>query len=352
MEYIFIIIIKTFLYLKKTMNVIISFYINIKEYVGIFKNKVDNLIFVCKNKCINNNKTIIIFFPFFILVLIIIYQQLKIKCLNKKIKNLDNINALLNQENEFIFSYMNNIQNDSSIYQLIRPKDVKNKKKVRIGNKGDGGYVLLNDFKNIKIAYSFGICDEISFEKELSEKNIEVFMHDHTIQNISEYNPKLHWKKIGLTGKKGINENLKTLKELLKENGHILEKDMILKMDIEGSEWDSFLYMSFNILRQFKYIVVEFHFFDNYKSIYSKVFKKLNKTHQIFHLHCNNCGQIINFDEYNICNLLEISFVIREENIFVKSTEKYPLKDIDYKNCNSSKDINQYLNIFNFNINQ
>jgi len=334
------------------MNVIISFYINIKEYVGIFKNKVDNLILVSKNKCRNNNNTIVIFFPFFIFVLFIIYQQLKIKRLNNKIKNLDNINALLNQENKFIFSYMNNIQNDSSIYQLIRPKDVKDKKKVRIGNKGDGGYVLLNDFKDIKIAYSFGICDEISFEKELSEKNIEVFMYDHTIQNISEYNPKLHWKKIGLTGKKGINENLKTLKELLEENGHILEKDMILKMDIEGSEWDSFLYMSFNILRQFKYIVVEFHFFDNYKSIYSKVFKKLNKTHQIFHLHCNNCGQIINFDEYNICNLLEISFVIREENIFEKSIEKYPIKDIDYKNCNNNKDINQFLNIFNFNLNQ
>jgi len=111
------------------MNVIISFYINIKEYVGIFKNKVDNLILVSKNKCRNNNNTIVIFFPFFIFVLFIIYQQLKIKRLNNKIKNLDNINALLNQENKFIFSYMNNIQNDSSIYQLIRPKDVKDKKK-------------------------------------------------------------------------------------------------------------------------------------------------------------------------------------------------------------------------------
>ena len=29
--------------------------------------------------------------------------------------------------------------------------------KIRIGSKADGGYILLNDFNNIKIAYSFGI---------------------------------------------------------------------------------------------------------------------------------------------------------------------------------------------------
>lgn len=50
------------------------------------------------------------------------------------------------------------------------------KKKVRIGSKTDGGYILLNDFENIKIAYSFGISNEISFDKELADKNIDVFM--------------------------------------------------------------------------------------------------------------------------------------------------------------------------------
>jgi len=129
-------------------------------------------------------------------------------------------------------------------------------------------------------------------------------MYDHTIDNICESNSKFHWKKIGLTGKKEINTNLKTIKELIKENGHIQEKDMILKMDIEGYEWETFLYMSFDILRQFKYILVEFHFFDGCKSIYSKILKKLNKNHQIFHLHCNNCGKLINFDFYNIFDSL------------------------------------------------
>ena len=235
---------------------------------------------------------------------------------------------------------------EGRIYQLLKPKDIKDKKKVRIGKKGDGGYVLFNDFKNIKIAYSFGISNEISFDKELSEKNIDIFMYDHTIEKINEPNSKFHWKKIGLSGKKETNNNLKTLKDIIKENGHTREKDMILKMDIEGYEWDSFLYMNFNILRQFKYIIVEFHFSDSYKSIYSKVLKKLNKTHQIFHLHCNNCGQYINFDGYNICNSLEVSYVIRQGNTFTKYNENNSKNDVDYNNCNNRPDLNHLLKIY------
>ena len=171
-------------------------------------------------------------------------------------------------------------------------------------------------------------------------------MYDHTIQNISESNSKFHWKKIGLAGKKEINKNLKTLKDLIKENGHTHEKDMILKMGIEGYEWDSFLYMNLNILRQFKYIIVEFHFSDKYKSIYSKILKKLNKTHQIFHLHCNNCGQFINFDGYSICDSLEVSYVIREGNTFLKYNENNSINDVDYNNCNNKPNLNHLLKIY------
>ena len=171
-------------------------------------------------------------------------------------------------------------------------------------------------------------------------------MYDHTIEKIKESNSKFHWKKIGLTGKKEINTNLKTLKDLIKENGHTQEKDMILKIDIEGYEWDSFLYMNLNILRQFKYIIVEFHFSDKYKSIYSKILKKLNKTHQILHLHCNNCGQFINFDGYSICDSLEVSYVIREGNTFLKYNENNSINDVDYNNCNNKPNLNHLLKIY------
>ena len=306
-----------------------------------------------KKLSINYNLLIIIFLLIVLIIVNILYHIATIKNIKKllkeNIKSLNNQNSILNQQIDTIFSYLYNIKNESSIYQLLKPQDVFGKKKIRIGKKGDGGYVLLNDFNNIKIAYSFGICNEVSFDKELADKNIDVYMYDHTIQNLPYQNPKFHWKKIGLTGHKKKNDNMETLKELLIENGHIKEKNMILKLDIENEEWSVFNDVSTDILKQFKYIVVEFHFNNIFISEYIKVFRKLNKNHQIFHLHCNNCGEIVKFDGYNICNLLEISFVIRENNSFLKPIDYFPINNIDYKNCENKVDSNNFLNIYHIN---
>jgi hypothetical protein len=63
-------------------------------------------------------------------------------------------------------------------------------------------------------------------------------MYDHTIDSIPSNDTKLHWKKIGLGTKNSNKKNLKSLEELLLDNGHINEKNMILKIDIEHNEWD------------------------------------------------------------------------------------------------------------------
>ena len=70
---------------------------------------------------------------------------------------------------------------------------------MRIGTNSDGGYILLDIFENVKIAYSFGISTEISFDKALADKNIDVYMYDHTIEKLPFSNLKFHWKKVGIT---------------------------------------------------------------------------------------------------------------------------------------------------------
>ena len=79
------------------------------------------------------------------------------------------------------------------IYHLILPKKVLCKKRVLIGDKSGGCYVLLDDFKNIKIAYSFGIGNLISFDKALADKGINVYMYDHTINSLPYQHTKFLW---------------------------------------------------------------------------------------------------------------------------------------------------------------
>ena len=322
-------------------------------------NKIDNNL---KDKNINkllSNKLIFIAF-----LIIFFFNNLKVKIYIEKIKNLENsINGIvknltkteillnhksfiLNQQFEAILSYLYNIKNSSSIYQILKPKTILGKNKIRIGSNKDGGYVLLNDFENIKFAYSFGINNEISFDKDLADRHIDIFMYDHTIENLPFQNKRFHWKKIGLTEKIGKENNKKTLRELIEENGHTNEKNMILKIDIEGEEWNVFQDIRTDILNKFKYIIAEFHFINESKNDYLKILKKINTSHQIFHLHCNNGGDLIYFENNIICSALEISFIIKENNKFIETKDFYPIKHIDYKNNNDKIDINLFLNMY------
>ena len=137
------------------------------------------------------------------------------------------------------------------LYQFLCPKKVIGKKRVLIGEKSDGCYVMLDDFENIKIAYSIGIRNIIQFDKALADKGIDIYMYDHTINKLPYSNEKFHWKKIGIGGNSERKYNIQTIEEMMKENGHLNEKNMIFKMDVEGAEWNSLKDLSENVLLQF-----------------------------------------------------------------------------------------------------
>ena len=152
---------------------------------------------------------------------------------------------------------INNPDNEFCVYHLILPKAVLGKNRILFGEKHDGCYVLLDDLSNIKIAYSFGISSNVIFDKILADKGIDIYMYDHTINSLPYNNSRFHWKKIGLCGKKTKNKHLKNLEELIEENGHSNENNMILKIDIEHWEWESIIDLKEDTLKQFKYIAID-----------------------------------------------------------------------------------------------
>ena len=192
-------------------------------------------------------------------------------------------------------------------YHFIYSKKVIGKNKILLGKKSDGCYVLLDDFENIKIAYSFGISNNIQFDYELAKRGIDVYMYDHTINSLPYNNPKFHWSKIRICGNNNRTQILKTLEELIKENGHISEKNMILKIDVEGWEWNS---LNEYILRQFKYIVIEYHFLELSKEeLYYNVLKKVHKSHQVFYYKCNGRNTISPLKNRIIILIKKIQFI-------------------------------------------
>ena len=127
----------------------------------------------------------------------------------------------------------------SCIYNYLYPRKILGKKRKLYGTNNDGGYVLLEDLNDIKIAYSFGIGPSVDFDNELANNNIDVYMYDHTITKLPFQNQKFHYFHTGLSRKTNIEKNLKSLEQLIEDNGHLNEKNMILKIDIEYNEWES-----------------------------------------------------------------------------------------------------------------
>ena len=257
------------------------------------------------------------------------------KTVEEKIKML----KIITNNNKYLYEgaercLLNDPDSQYCIYHLIAPKKVIGKQKILNGVKRDGSYVTLDDFKDIKIAYSFGIEYNIIFDKSLVERGIDVYMYDHTISSLpklTQNNSKYHWEKIGITGKNQTNPYLKTLEELMARNGHMSEKNMILKMDVENCEWDSLKDVPEEVLKQFKYILMELHFETKDTELYYNVLKKLSKNHQVFHLRCNNRKVIVTFGNNRICKYLEVSYVIKENNTFDVDDTIYPVYEFDFE---------------------
>ena len=223
-----------------------------------------------------------------------------------------------------------NRKEDLCLYQFLSPKKVIGKIRILMGDKMDGCYVMLNDFENIKIAYSIGIRDIIQFDKALADKGIDVFMYDHTINNLPYENHRFHWKKIGIGGNSERTYNIQTLTDMLKENGHLNEKNMILKIDIEGAEWNSLNDVSEAVLLQFKYILIEYHFFQINPKLFYNVLKKIHKTHQVFYVHCCPFAGTTAFGNNKLCSSIEVSYIIRTGYEFTKDDSIYPLTEFSY----------------------
>ena len=233
---------------------------NNKSYINIELEQLNNQRKIKNKNDEDNHINIKIFLLFnllfFIITIFILYIEKQ--TINNKIESIIENETFIYQ-NKLIYKNILKF----NLNELINPMKVLGKNKIRLGNKHDGGYILLDDFDQIKIAYSLGISNETSFDKELADKNIDIFMYDNTIEKLPYNNTRFHWKKIGITGNTTIKkDDMKSLEEIITENGHSTEQNMILKIDIESSEWQVFENLPNNILNQFKYIVGEFHFSD------------------------------------------------------------------------------------------
>lgn len=206
---------------------------------------------------------------------------------------------------------------------------------VRVGRKNDGGYVMVDDFKNRKIAYSIGIADDVSWDRDMAKRGFEVYMYDHTIDGLPENNDKFHYFKTGLGSSANLlDPSMKTLDRMLQDNGHENERGMVLKVDIEGAEYDVFSEIDESVLNRFSQIVIEFHGLvqSEHEQKIKGALEKLNQTHQLVHLHPNNYGSYMLSGHKVLPELIEATYLLKTEYKFEHKKMCFPT-ELDMINC-------------------
>jgi len=240
--------------------------------------------------------------------------------------------------------YLEKSTTKKNIFKLIRkmrPVSI-NKKLIRLGDDNDGGYVIPNDLKNIKFCFSAGVGNLIKFEKDCLDKfNIKSFLCDYNnIKNSQIINYfDFKKKKINIIND---NDNISLNKWIKSKNNN--NNEFILKIDIEGSEYDSLLNLSDENLKKTRILIVEFHSLRDLRNkafyqIFNSILDRLLNYFYIVHLHPNNAGKNIKIHKFNIPDLLEVTFI--KKNRVKKRLKKhisYPLT-IDQKCVKEKKDI-------------
>jgi hypothetical protein len=211
----------------------------------------------------------------------------------------------------------------------LEPMRAEGARKIRIGRKSDGGYVMLDDFAGAEAAYSIGICDEASWDLEIADRGLPVFQYDHTIDAPPEAHPLLTWRKLGLGPADNPRSGLVTLRRMLAENGHARAQNLILKIDIEDAEWDVFAEVDRRVLRRFRQIVCEFHRWTDFPDParaerMRRAFRALTRDHCVVHVHANNHGGYRIVAGVPLPDTLELSFARRSDWTFARGDEVFP----------------------------
>jgi hypothetical protein len=195
------------------------------------------------------------------------------------------------------------------ILSLVKPLRIHSELVQRVGSHNDGGYVVLNDFTEGDFLLSMGVANDVNFELELSKSISGVHLYDDSIDAIPAIVPnnKFYKERIGANGCTSIADAIERIPT------HF---DLILKMDIEGSEWEALDRLEIEVLNKFRQVVVEFHWFENlvkdqeYSRILN-VLSKLSTTHFVLNAHPNNCGDTLNIENIALPSVIEVTYLRR-----------------------------------------
>jgi hypothetical protein len=200
---------------------------------------------------------------------------------------------------------------------------------IRIGGAGDGGYLVPNDFEGIEYCFSPGVNTISDFENQLADRGIKSFLADYSVNAPPILRPEFTFDK-KFIGSIDSDEFMTLASWKNRYLSHYTE-DLLLQMDIEGSEYEVIFNVPDSLLNQFRIIVIEFHslqllFEPLMFRLLSSCFEKLLRFFHVVHIHPNNCGDIVKRGSIGVPMSMEFTFLNKRRVRTTSPVKAFPNK--------------------------
>lgn len=179
----------------------------------------------------------------------------------------------------------------AALFAELQPIQLPNCRLERFGNRYDGGYLICgNLLESVRTAYSYGIAGTDQWGCDVVRK-FHVPLHQYDCFDrrkpvCSEGPPVFHAECIGPVRRADEAGRLfDTLENQLTTNGDGANR-VVVKMDVEGAEWDTLRQAPGALLERIDQLVVEFHGIGLDHQL--ATVRRLKEFFHIAHLHFNN----------------------------------------------------------------
>jgi hypothetical protein len=205
-----------------------------------------------------------------------------------------------------------------TLLHCLQPHDIAGARKVRIGAAADGGYVMLDDFVNARHALSLGVGPEVSWDADVAARGLRVFQYDDTVDGSPQQNANFVFagQRVGAAKARAADT---TLEEIMARPELATDNEVIVKMDIEGCEWEALAETDTATLARMRQLAIEFHELrrfgdDAWRDRALKALANLTATHVCIHVHGNNWGPFTVIGGIPFPEGFEASFVRRSDH--------------------------------------
>jgi len=177
-----------------------------------------------------------------------------------------------------------------ALFEEIQPVEVTNCDLERFGEAHDGGYLLCaNLLGAAKAGYSYGISGYDGWGCELS-KRFEIAVHEYDCFDLRAPDcaggkTVFHGECVGTRKEQQDGRPFDSIAGQFATNGDDA-RSVIMKMDVEGAEWDAFLLSPDSVFQHIDQLVVEFHHVEDPKFV--ATIQRLKRFFDIAHVHYNN----------------------------------------------------------------